>query len=54
MTEGVFPDHLKVAKIIPVFKAGDAQLVANYRPISILAIFSKIFEKICVQDLKVI
>ena len=52
MTEGVFPDHLKVAKIIPVFKAGDAQLVTNYRPISILAIFSKIFEKILCSRLE--
>ena len=52
MTEGVFPDHLKVAKIIPVFKAGDAQLVTNYRPISILAIFSKIFEKIVCSRLE--
>ena len=48
MTEGVFPDHLKVA----VFKAGDAQLVTNYRPISILAIFSKIFEKIVCSRLE--
>jgi hypothetical protein len=46
MLEGVFPENLKIAKIIPVFKSGDTQFVNNYRPISILTIFSKIFEKI--------
>jgi hypothetical protein len=46
MLEGIFPENLKVAKVIPVFKAGDSHSVTNYRPISILTIFSKIFEKI--------
>ena len=43
---GTFPDILKVGKITPVFKKGDAQIFDNYRPISILPIFGKIFEKI--------
>ena len=42
--ERVFPDILKVAKIVPIFKAGDPQCISNYRPISILPTFSKIFE----------
>ena len=46
MLDGIFPDNLKIAKIIPVFKAGDSYSVTNYRPISILTIFSKIFEKV--------
>ena len=46
MTEGIFPDGLKVAKIIPVFKSTDPKSLTNYRPISILTTFSKIFEKI--------
>jgi hypothetical protein len=43
---GIFPDLLKIAKVCPVFKDGDPRLFTNYRPISILPSFSKIFEKI--------
>ena len=43
---GVFPDALKIAKIIPLFKGGDSKDPVNYRPISVLPSFSKIFEKL--------
>ena len=33
---GIFPDKLKVAKVVPVFKSNDATIFSNYRPISIL------------------
>ena len=46
MTQGNFPDKLKLAKITPIFKKGNAELLENYRPVSILPIFGKIFEKI--------
>ena len=42
---GYFPDQLKIAQVIPVFKAGDSSKASNFRPISILSIFSKIFER---------
>ena len=42
---GIFPDHLKKAKVIPMFKAGSRCDINNYRPISVLPAFSKIFEK---------
>ena len=38
---GVFPDSLKHAKITPVFKIEDRCMVNNYRPISVLPVFSK-------------
>jgi exonuclease III len=43
---GVFPDRLKFAVIKPLFKKGETQNVANYRPISLLTSFSKIIEKL--------
>ena len=46
MATGVFPDELKIAKVIPLFKTGNRNLISNYRPISILPTLSKIFEKL--------
>ena len=42
---GIFPEKLKVAKVIPLYKKGDNHLFDNYRPISLLSTVSKIFEK---------
>ena len=36
---GIFPDHMKIAKIIPIFKNGQKTEFTNYRPISILSQF---------------
>ena len=44
--EGTFPDHLKIARIVPIFKRGDNSLPQNYKPISISPSLSKIFEKV--------
>ena len=44
--EGIFPDSLKIAKIVPIFKKGSPWEVGNYRPISLLPAISKIFEKV--------
>ena len=41
-----FPDQMKVAKAIPVFKGNDKQIFTNYRPIFVLPQFSNILEKI--------
>ena len=43
---GIFPDLCKLAKIMPIFKKDDPMLCINYRPISLLSIYSKIFEKL--------
>ena len=44
--QGIVPQQLKVAKVIPIFKTGSQTSKDNYRPISLLCVFSKILEKI--------
>ena len=46
ITSGIFPDYLKIAKIIPLYKKGDINSITNYRPISLLPTLSKIFERV--------
>ena len=46
MRAGEFPNELKIGKISPIFKRGNPELIENYRPVSTLPIFAKIFEKI--------
>jgi len=51
ISDGVFPDCLKIAKVIPVHKTGDRKAVNNYRPISVLPTLSKIFERLMFERL---
>ena len=44
--EGIFPVSLKKAKVIPLHKDGSKTDVNNYRPISLLTVWSKIFERV--------
>ena len=48
---GVFPSELKLARVVPIFKAGDSSALTNYRPISVLTFFTKVFEKIVYNKL---
>ena len=43
---GIFPDRMKIARVIPLFKNGDVKELSNYRPVSILPQFSKFLEKV--------
>lgn len=51
ITNGQYPDSLKIAKVTPIFKTGDATIPSNYRPISTLSVFTKILEKLLVSRL---
>ena len=44
--QGVFPNELKLAKVLPIYKSDDKRQLKNYRPISVLPFISKIFEKV--------
>ena len=46
METGVVPDILKIAKVIPIYKAKDPQHCTNYRPISLLPVISKLLGKV--------
>ena len=43
---GIFPDIWKIARIISIFKSGSKSDMGNYRPISILSVFSRLLEKL--------
>jgi hypothetical protein len=49
--QGLFPDQLKKAAVAPIFKKSDAEDVNNYRPISVLPIFCKIFERLMLSQI---
>ena len=44
LESGIFPNNLKKAIIVPLYKKGSDQDISNYRPIALLPVFSKIFE----------
>ena len=46
LVEGIFPSELKLARVVPIFKSGDSSKISNFRPISVLSFFSKVFERI--------
>ena len=45
-TTGTYPDQLKVARVVPIFKKGSPTDPGNYRPISVLPLLNKVFEKV--------
>jgi len=49
---GVYPSKLKHAKIVPIYKSDDETDPSNYRPISLLSVFNRIFEKMMHKRLK--
>ena len=50
---GIVPLELKVARVIPIFKSGETNVFTNYRPVSVLPLFSKILERLMYNRLLV-
>ena len=48
---GVFPSKLKLAKVVPIYKKDEKDKLIDYRPISILSVFSKIIERVACDQL---
>ena len=51
LLSGIFPHIFKTGRVVPIFKSGDRSECGNYRPISVLPILSKIFEKVVFNQL---
>ena len=50
--EGVFPGRLKLSKVLPHYKKGNEGEMSNYRPVSNITVFSKIYEIVMEQKLR--
>ena len=46
LQQGIFPKELKIANVLPLFKANDTSVLNNYRPVSLLCVLSKVYEKV--------
>ena len=48
LQKGIFPDKLKIANVIPIYKADDPSHFTKYRTISLLSNFAKFLKKCCI------
>ena len=51
IVSGVFPDEWKLSKVIPLFKQGERSDLNNYRPIPVIPVVAKVFERIIYDQL---
>ena len=51
LLSGIFPDDWKCARVTPLFKQGEASDLNNYRPISVISVIAKVFERIVYDQL---
>ena len=51
LESGIFPDSLKIAKIIPLYKKENINSITNYRPIPLLSTLSMVFERVIFNQL---
>ena len=43
---GIVPEQIKIARVVPIYKHGDPYQFNNYRPVSVLNVFSKVYERL--------
>ncbi|ELT94702.1 hypothetical protein CAPTEDRAFT_209363 [Capitella teleta] len=48
LQQGVVPVELKIARVVPIYKAGEKQELVNYRPVSVLPSVSKVYERVVI------
>ena len=53
ISNGIYPDFFKKARVVPIHKADDKHCINNYRPISTLHFLNKVFEKLMYKRLTV-
>ena len=46
LSHGIFPNELKIAKVVPIYKKENPESFGNYKPVSVLPCISKIFERV--------
>lgn len=51
LATGIVPKEMKIAKVIPIHKSSDPSILKNYRPVSLLPVFSKLLERIVYDKL---
>ena len=51
LSTGIFPNELKISRVKPMYKSGNASLLPNYRPISVLSSISKVYEYVVFKQL---
>ena len=52
-TENIFPEQLKKSEVIPLLKKADPVKKDNYRPVSLLPLLSKVFERIIYKQINI-
>ena len=52
LIHGVVPDDLKLARVVPLYKKNNKTEVGNYRPVSILGVISKVFERVVYDQIE--
>ena len=52
LSQGIFPQEWKIANIVPVYKKGETEYAENYRPVSLLCLVSKVFERCVLNNIR--